>query len=85
MAEISHTGLAFVGTFIDVPSPTHLRIRENYKCVVDKNGIIVQLEEDSESHGTPLGDQSQNVIFPGLIDCVNLRLHLLLDCEADAA
>ncbi|KAI9763562.1 MAG: hypothetical protein M1840_000424 [Geoglossum simile] len=66
MAEISCTGLTFVGTLIDVPSPAQLRVRENHRCVVDQHGIIVQLEEASQSVS---GDKSQNVMFPGLIDC----------------
>lgn len=84
MADGTRTGLAIVGTFIDVPSPTQLRIRENHRCVVDQHGIIVRLEEASGLEGTLSGDTSQNVIFPGLIDCVDMRPHVPLDCGTNA-
>ncbi|KAH0541221.1 hypothetical protein FGG08_004277 [Glutinoglossum americanum] len=39
------SSIIIFGTFIDVPSPTELRIRENHVCVVNRHGIIVKLAE----------------------------------------
>ena len=96
MEDTAHRSCLIVfGTFIDVPSPTELRIRENHVCVVNHQGIIERLEEARLSeeellsqldHGHRAGeagarewqivrlrDEGREVVFPGLIDCVNLR------------
>jgi hypothetical protein len=57
----STSSLIVFGTFIDAPSTTELRIRENHVCVVNHRGIIERLEEATLSEEELLSQLQRNL------------------------
>jgi hypothetical protein len=75
--------LLLLGTFVDAPTPTQLRVRERHLCIVSSQGRILKLQsctgDDPDAISEVLPEEwrhlpiqklsSTQFIVPGMVDC----------------
>jgi hypothetical protein len=84
MSDLQSRAQILIGTFIDAPGPTQLRVRESHLCVISPKGRILHLAscDSSKSDREVLHDLDEGwkaypvtrlpksqFIVPGLVDC----------------